>query len=273
MIAKELRDAWWKLAVVALLFLTFVVSNTVPYSLLEDAVANAPTVNPDGSPIPEEFQITEKPAELAVQEMSWTYGWHGSPLLALLAAVLAVALISREAGQGTIRLLLSRPISRTRLLLEKYAVGAGALFVAAAIGAVGLGIAAAVQGYPMKSLSVVGVTLSTGLIWLGSLSVLGGALLVSVVFGDVLKSVIATAVVVYLIFAFPKDFLDYFLHNEYRALGLSEEFVRSLSLRHYWTSESLFVGESLAAMNFLVCTIAAALPLLVALWVFNRKAY
>lgn len=273
MTAKELRDAWWKFAAVALLFIAFVVLNTAPYGLLEEVVANAPEVGPDGSSIPEEFQITENPVEYAMQTMAWNYGWHGSSLLALLAAILAVSLISHEAGQGTIFLLLSKPISRTRLLLEKYAVGAGALFATAVLGTVGLLASAAVQGYPLGSLSVVGVALSTALIWLGSLSVLGGALLASVVFRDGIKSAIATAAAVYLIFAFPKDFLNYSLWNEYYGLGFSEEFVRSLSLRHYWTSESLYLGESLAVTNFLICGVAATLPLLAALWLFNRKAY
>lgn len=118
-----------------------------------------------------------------------------------------------------------------------------------------------------------GVALSAVLIWLGSLSVLGGALLASVFFKDVFKSAIATLAVVYVVFAFPKDFLDYSLGNEYRALGLSEEFVRGLSLRHYWASESLFTGDSFALTNFLVCAIAAVVPLLATLWLFNRKAY
>lgn len=144
MIAKELRDGWWKFATVALLLLTFVILNTAPYGVLEEAVANAPKAGPDGSPIPEEFQITENPVEYAMQEMSWTYGWYASPLL----AVLAVTLISLEVGQGAIHFLLSKPISRTRLLLEKYAFGAGALLAVAVIGAVGLVVSAAAQGYP-----------------------------------------------------------------------------------------------------------------------------
>ena len=190
MIVKELRDGWWKFATVALLLLTFIMLNTAPYGVLEEAVANAPEVGPDGSPIPKEFQITENPTEYAMQEMSWTYGWYGSPLLAILAAILAVTLVSREVGQGTIHLLLSKPIGRTRLLLEKYAVGAGALLAVAVIGAIGLVVSAAVQGYPLGFLSVVGVALSTTLIWLGSLSVLGGALLASVFFKDVFKRLV-----------------------------------------------------------------------------------
>lgn len=273
MVAKELREAWWKVAAGALVFLALVVVNTTPYGMIEEIVAGAPTVNPDGAPIPEEFQITEDPVEYAMQDMAWTYGWHGSIVLAGLAALLGVSLVSREVSQGSILFLLSRPISRPRLLLQKYSVGAGLLFVVSVLGAVGLVISAAAGGYPLEHLSIRGLALSAGLIWLGSLSVLGGALLVSVVFRDVFKSVVATGVVLYLVFAFPKDFLQYFLWNESRALGISEEMMRTLSLRHYWTSESLYLGESASAPSFLICGIAAGAPLLLALWLFGRKAY
>lgn len=88
-----------------------------------------------------------------------------------------------------------------------------------------------------------------------------------------LKSFIATAIAVYMVFAFPRDFLNYSLWVEYHRLGVSEKFVEGLSLRQYWTSESLYMGESLGLVSFLICMIAATVPLLAALWIFNRKAY
>ncbi len=44
-------------------------------------------------------------------------------------------------------------------------------------------------------------------------------------------------------------------------------------LPYFWSSESLYLGEGLAATNFLICLITAIVPLLAALWLFRRKAY
>jgi hypothetical protein len=35
----------------------------------------------------------------------------------------------------------------------------------------------------------------------------------------------------------------------------------------------MFTGEAFAAPSFMVCLAAAVVPLLLSLWVFNRKAY
>lgn len=273
MISKEWRDAHWKLAIGVLFFMYLMAVAPLPYEVILNETRNPPTAGPDGSPIPQEFLVPGNPVEYAMQDMGWIYGDVGAPILAALAAFLGVALISREMSQGTILLMLSKPVSRTRLLLEKYAVGAGTLLAAALLGSVGLAISVAVRGYPMSELSLVGIAFSTLLIWLGSLCVLSLALLFSVLLGSVLKSFIATAIAVYMVFAFPRDFLNYSLWVEYHRLGVSEKFVEGLSLRQYWTSESLYMGESLGLVSFLICMIAATVPLLAALWIFNRKAY
>lgn len=273
MIAKEWRGARWKLAIVALLFVALMALTPNSYEMIVDDAQNQPTAEPDGSPMPEEFLGTKDPVKFAMQEMAWIYGWYGAPLISALAAVLGVTLVSREVGQDTIFLLLSKPIRRSRLLLEKYSIGAGALFVAALLGSVGLVVSAALRGYPVGDISIVGVVLSTVLLWLGSLSALGAALLISVLFRGILKSVVATVGAVYLVFTFPEGFLNYSLWSQYQELGISEEFVSGLALQHYWTSESLYLGESFMPVSFLVCLIAAAVPLLIALWLFNRKAY
>ena len=198
----------------------------------------------------------------------------GSALILVpLAAVLGVAPISGEVSKGTIFLALSRPISRDRLLLIKYATGAGILLIVALVGSAGLIVSAHIHGYPSSSFVITNILLSAILIWLGSLCVLGTALLLSVVFGDVIRSVIATGLAVYVILKFPRDFLNYSLWVEHHRLGVPERLVDRLRLPHYWSSEGLYSGDSFAVTNFLVCSIAAALPLLAALWLFRRKEY
>ena len=75
--------------------------------------------------------------------------------------------------------LLSKPASRERVLLTKYAVSGTILLAVALLGSAGLVVTAAVMGRPQP---LVGMLVSTLLLWLGLLFVLGVALLFSVIF-------------------------------------------------------------------------------------------
>jgi ABC-2 type transport system permease protein len=203
------------------------------------------------------------------------YGTYevGKFLLAVLAAVFGFALISGEVSQSTIFLLFSKPVSRTRLLLTKYAVGASILFVVALLGSIGLIISAAARDYPLGYLSITGVALSTVLLWLGSLSVLGVALFFSVVFRNVLTSAAATLLVVYLMFLGPEWFVRVLFWEEYNFLASTWQLIWWLTPTSHWSNMALYAGESLMITSFLICLGAAAVPLVAALWLFNRKAY
>ena len=121
------------------------------------------------------------------------------------------------------------------------------------------------------------------LLWLGTLFVLGVALLASVVFRNLVASVAATVVALYVVLsAAPQFLLSIFYEYQFRYTdvrpgmerpGAAETFVRNLDLVQYWTSERMFIGEGLAATSFLVCLIAAMTPLLLALWLFRWKQY
>lgn len=271
MIAKELRDGWWKFLIGVLLF-AVMVANLLPYEVILQDFSNPPTVGPDGSPMPAEFTVPIDPAGYAVQEMWSSYGPSGMWIMMFLATILGFSLISGEVSRGSIFLLLSNPVSRTRILSTKYGFAAGGLLAVAMLGAFGLILSASLKGYPLGALSIVGLILSVVLLWLGSLSVLGVAALVSVAFRDVISSAIATPLSLVLVFLFPMLSASYFLDvpNSPEFAGQTGE---NLLLPLYWFSESLFVGESLAATSFLVCAVAALVPLLAALWLFERKAY
>lgn len=275
MIAKEWREARWGL--LSLMIILLLVLNLTSYETtvkIADMAKDEPTEYPDGTRIPEEERSPTNPTEIAIEEM-WELGYYASGIIAFvpLAAILGAVSISGEVGRNTILLLLSRPISRARSLLTKYAVYAGVLLATALLGSVLLVFVAATLGYPLGHLSIVGVVLSAVLLWLGSLSVLGVAILMSVVFRSVIGSVLATTLAVYLMFVLPGPFMDRSLWSEYHTFGISEELVWRFTLPYYWTNEDMYMGGSLAATNFLVCLIAAAVPLLAALWLFNRKAY
>lgn len=271
MIAKEWRDARWKFAAATALVLLAVVASPIPTPYGEIS-SYAPLGQVD---------------EFATAEMWGMYGVGGLLVLAPLAVFLGAALVSGEVGAGSVFLLLAKPVSRTRLMLEKYAVCAGVLLVAAVCGSVLVVLVALARGYPVGRLvSVSGVALSVLLIWLGALSVLGVALLASVIFRSVIASVVAVVVALFVIAVFP-DILNLIVTGAqwavgaadcgpaglYSPCGLRFELLDKLRLYAYWSSEGLYTGKSLAPVNFLVSALSAVLPLAGSLWLFGRKAY
>ena len=261
MIAKELREAWWKFAAAAVLVLLVVLTSPTPYEEIVKA-----------------YDSSIGPLEIAVQEMFALYTAGGFFVLVPLAAFLGGTLVSSEVSRNTICLLLSKPVSRRRLLLSKYAVCASILLVAAIFGAVLLIFVGAANGYPLDFLSMAGLGFSAGLMWLGSLFVLGVGLLCSIFLRSVLGSIVATVLAVYAVYALPLAITEFLLYARVYfmnldSISLNYELALRLTLFNYWSSESLFVGEGLMLSYFVVCVVAATLPLLVALWLFDRKAY
>ena len=263
MVAKELRDAWWKFAAAAVLVLLAVLTSPVPTPYEEIVKA---------------YDSSVGPLEIAVQEMFALYTAGGFFVLVPLAALLGGTLVSSEVSRNTVCLLLSKPVSRRRLLLSKYAVCASILLVAAISGGFLLVVVGAANGYPLDFLDMAGLGLSAGLMWLGSLFVLGVGLLFSILLRSVLGSIVATGLAVYAVYALPLAITEFLFYargyfTDLNSVGLSYEPALRLTLFNYWSNESLFVGESLMLFYFVVCVVAAALPLLAALWAFNRKAY
>lgn len=278
MIAKEWQEARWKFVVGMLLFLALVAANLSPYEFIRMNI-EIPPLAPDGSSLPSGAQVSD-PLEWAITNLWFSYS-TGKSALALLAIVLGIGFFSAEASRGTIFLLLSKPVGRVRVFFAKYVVGALILLAIAALGNIGLILIAAYKGYPLGHMSMTGVTLSTLLLWLGSLSILGLALLISVVFDDVIRSALVGLAFTLMVFVLPLD-LDFGAPDERINRFLAEAdpeptahlgLARGAALTFYWSSENLYQGKALAPTHFLVCLIAAVLPLVGALWMFKRKAY
>ncbi len=124
MVVKEWRDARWKFLVGSVLVL--VVGVMIP---LDTLVPNPYSLF--GAP---ENVIAPSPREDAryLEYLLWSQWFgeaSGNPILMLIAAVLGAGLISGETSRSTIFFLFSKPVSRERVLLTKYAIGAGILFV------------------------------------------------------------------------------------------------------------------------------------------------
>ncbi len=317
MIAKEWRDARWKLliALAAILVIVFVLPRSYE-QIQADTRREIERLQRDVESPDAAFLPPDMPPEVRAQESYYVDDMRDSMrsqiedmrtpgyleqaarweiqgismganvVLVPLAGLLGVALVSGEVGRGTIFLLLSRPISRRRTLLTKYSICAVVLFAAALIGAVGAIISGHAHGYPAGSLSAPGILALAGLFWLGTLFVLGVALLASVLFGDAIKSTIAALAALYAIYSVPDLVRTALFELRYRANGdyergfsATEDWYQTFEryrLINYWTADDLRTGEvvfSQAAQNSLVCLVAAAVPLLVALWLFRRKAY
>lgn len=318
MVAKEWRDARWKLLIGVLALLLIVSVFPRPYEkILDDIEQQAemmelqlkspelfqgPPVGPPGEELGQgyseeqmrkdmrdQMQRMKSPAFAVMTARSEIIGIHqaGSyAVMAGLAGLLGVALVSGEVSRGTIFLLLSKPLGRIRLLATKYSICVVILLLAALIGGVGAIFSAYARGYPPESIAI-GYLLTTSLLfWLGSLFVLTVALLASVVFRNVISSIIATALSLYAVYAAPDLLMSVVESWLWRERGQPPnpsvmddwyEFFERFRLLNYWGAGNPYTGEWagwwVTMQNALVLGVAVAVPLLAALWLFNRKAY
>lgn len=246
--AKELIEARWKLAIGLLLALVTVVSAAFTYES-----SKAWLSGPGVEQIPDYLRAQLEQTLSSYDAFIWSQWFAGNGIVPALAALLGGALIAGEVSRSTIFLLLSKPLSRERILLLKYGVSAGMLLAVLVVGDLVLLAVTALLGHPQPLL---GNALSTLLFWLGTLSVLGVATLLSVVFNDVLRPV-ALALVVSVLLGLP---------------GLLPG-GENWNLPRYWASLPAYQGASFPTIELAVSLVAAVLPLAGALLLFRNKAY
>jgi ABC-type transport system involved in multi-copper enzyme maturation permease subunit len=250
MIAKELVEARPKLIAGALVSVATAASSAAAYAWVETWSWGA--------------RYTLVPAlaqgELRMLDSFVTTTWAqwftfaGGLVLGLLAAVLGAGMVSGELEGGTMSFLLSRPMSRGRVLATKYAMGAGALLAFASLGSLSILVVARAME---DILNLAGLLVSTALLWLGALHVLGLALLLSVVLDDAQRSMGAAALVVVLYFAVPQ------------IVPGSSAWVPPA----YWSDIDAFLRGAFPLDKFLVCAVAALAPLAVAFAAFEHREY
>jgi ABC-2 type transport system permease protein len=302
MLAKEWRDARWKLALAIFAFLVLLPTIRSYEAIQDDLRTQARWAKEDlasseefmGSAAEQkkyasdtrrwiqELQSPEYLQETARMELRDTVTYRNLLVVALLGGLLGIGLVSGEVSRGSIFLILSRPVSRGRVLLTKYAVCAACLFAAAAFGGASVLLAAYARGYPPEAVEVGRIVGSTALGWLASLFVLGVALVASVVLRDVLRTLMAAAAAMFVILAGPDlvwalvewivwgDRIYYM--DPWSLPGWYGTF-EHLKLVNYWTGTSTYLDAPTVAQSVVVCAITAAVALLVALWLFRRKAY
>lgn len=325
MIAKEWWEARWKFILAAVVFLTVAV--LVPRSFdkikadIQQEIKWAQNeelngyeiysgefseMSLDGAPPPREISEKERrrferenerlierlsKPEYAVKSAKWdlrsVHLVASFGIVLPLASLLGVALVSGEVSRGSILFLLSRPMSRDRMLLTKYAVGVVCLFVVALLGGLGMILSAYARGYPLASVEVGWIAGSAALIWLGSLFVLGVALLASVIFKDVLRTLIATAVAVYFAASIPEIlriplelfyWTDGYGTRSYQKVEDWYEWFDISRLTNYWSIGDPYGGlfgaqQGSPWISVVICLVTAAILLLAAIWLFRRKTH
>jgi ABC-type transport system involved in multi-copper enzyme maturation permease subunit len=256
MIAKELRAARWvTLAGLALVALMVIQLITIDFHTLTLALVRSQADGP--IPAADRGQISLGGAliwAMLFENALWFVAGFGG-------VIVGSRLIASEVGSGSILLLLSRPVSRTRALLTKYAVGAAILLMFACLcGAFAL-LVGELNGVAQPPLG--GLIPSVLLLWLASLFVMGVTLVYSVLVPNALAAGILGFFTVYVIVIGPAIY-NRAVYN----IGGSD-----WSLSNYWGSLDIYAGVASAAQSLLIAGIAALVPPLVALAIFRRRAF
>jgi ABC-type transport system involved in multi-copper enzyme maturation permease subunit len=187
-------------------------------------------------------------------------------LVGVCAAVFGAGLIASETSSGSIFVLLSRPYSRTRILLIKDGVAAGlSLLLCTLFGAVGLGVGAW-QGVAAPPLS--GWVLSVLLMWLAMLCVIGLAMLYSVLVPSAFAAGVMGFFTLYILDIAPIMFHSGTQPHVHYLLGGPP-----WELDTFWSSLGIYAGLDSPVKALLVAGLAALVPVALALVVFVRKAF
>src|ERR1051326_3327291 len=220
MAVKEVLEARWKAIIGCAVCLAIAAALAGTYDLIKNMLTGSTLQQ-----VPQSLQGQVQQLLGSYDMYVWGqwFSKNGTQVVAVLAAVLGCGLIGAEANKGTIFFLLSKPVSRVRVLLVKYAVNAGLLLGMILAGSVGLVVAAAIVGHPQ---SLGGVLISTLLLWLGTLFVLGLAMHFSVIFNDVLRPLVFSPIVT-VILSIP---------------GLLPGW-SDWSLAGYWSSQAAYLGQ------------------------------
>ena len=256
MIIKELRSAWWAtlagIAVVALAI--FSLLNTNLHAVTLQDLNNA--VDANWAAVANGHLSTTSGA-------IWAAFYSGNMLylfVGLIGVLFGARLFASEASSGSIFLLLSRPLSRERILLTKYGTCAVLLLILCCI----CGISALMIGAGAGVAQPIGgVFISTLLLWLGSLFVLGLTLMYSVLIPSAIAAGALGFFTTYVVSLGP------LFHQQNPSLPGGLEW----SLPTYWSNLDLYAGTINPTQSLMIAVIAALLPLLIALFLFRRKAY
>jgi ABC-2 type transport system permease protein len=242
---KEMLEARWKVIIFTGLSLLVAGGNVAAYRFAPSPPGNVPPAL--------QKLLQERLMNFTVFAWGQWFQVNGPATLLLLAVILGCGLIAGEVSKGTIFFLLSKPVSRERILLTKYGVSTGLLFAVALVASIAVESASIALGHPQDILHLL---IATVLLWLGALFPLGLSLFFSIVSPDSVRPLVF-ALLIPVVLSLPAAFP----HGQ------------DWSLIRYWSSLNAYLGGGFPLTEYLVCLVAAALPLLAALVVFRKKVY
>ena len=252
MVVKEFIEARWKAIIGSVVAVLAAAALASTYDLIKNRLTGSAAQQ-----IPSQLQGVMQQVTGSYDGYLWSqwFSKNGPEILAILAAALGASLIASEVNKGTIFFLLSKPVSRDRVLLTKYLVSALILLGVLLLSSAAMLIAAAAVGHPQP---VGGMLISTILLWLGMLFVLGLALLFSVLFHDVLRPLIF-ALLLTLLLSIPGLIPNTTLND--------------WNLTSYWSNFAAYQGTMFPLKALLICLIAAIVPVALAIPLFRKQAY
>ncbi|MFC4078149.1 ABC transporter permease subunit [Salinithrix halophila] len=177
----------------------------------------------------------------------------------LFAAVTGSGLLAREVDRGTLGLLLSRPVSRTQVVVAKFFVLPVVYLLFAGVGLFFLwGSLLTVEETPRWE----GIWMSFLYGWMMLIAIGSVSLLLSSAASDSQKASMSAIGL----------FLGSYLLNGIGSLQEGVEFLRWFSFAHYYNSAELFAGQGEPADSVFFLLISA-ISLLSAVMVFNRRNF
>ncbi len=253
MVVKEFLEARWKAIFGCVITVIAAAALAGSYDFIRNLL---PTGSTTGQiPAQVQGQVQQLLGSYEAYVWSQWFSKNGPEILAILAAVLGASLIASEVNKGTIFFLLSKPVSRDRVLLTKYMVSALILLGVMLLSGVAILVAAAIVGHPQN---VGGLLISPLLLWLGLLFVLGLALLFSVMFHDVLRPLIFSLLLT-LLFSVPGLIPNTTFSN--------------WNLTLYWSNFTAYQGTMFPLKALIICLVAAIVPVALAIPLFRKQAY
>ena len=251
MAVKEFMEARWKAIIGSVVAVVVAAALAGTYDIIKNLLATGNATKQVPSQL--QGQIQQLMGSYEAYAWSQWFSKNGPEVLAILAALLGASLIASEVNKGTIFFLLSKPVSRDRVLLTKYAVSALILLLVTLLGGLALLAAAAIVGH---SQNAGGVLISTVLLWLGMLFVLGLSMLFSVLFKDVLRPLVL-ALIIPVVLSIP---------------GLIPN-ANTWNLTFYWSNFAAYQGTVFPLKELIICLVAAIVPVIIAIPLFRKQAY
>jgi len=190
---KELRENRWKYVVGAAVLIAVALAVALLFDFVREMLENLLGGPGTGVLPPALDRIIQ--AQFSNYFIYAWINWYGKNLyqvLAILAIVLGMGLVAAESTNKTLSFLLTRPVSRRRVLVVKLGVGAAALAVIIAVSSLTVVLASQLTGHQVP---VGRFMLGTLGAWAGATLIFTVAALMSVLFSDQVKAGLAAAVV------------------------------------------------------------------------------